>query len=120
MQRQVNTIMSEMLKIFPRYEFEKLENRHLSNHYTKYFSGWQQLIVLLFAQAGHKDSLREIETSLRIHQPKWYHIGLEDNEPPRHKHRGILLVIFLYETPSFLILFLLKGNPEARLGEFFD
>ena len=42
------------------------------------------------------------------------------NEPPRRKHRGILLVIFLYETPSFLILFLLKGNPEASLGEFFD
>jgi len=36
------------------------------------------LIVLLFAQAGHKDSLREIETSLRVHQPKWYHIGLVD------------------------------------------
>ena len=76
MQRQVNTIMNELLKIFPRYEFEKLENRYASNRYTKYFDGWQQLIVLLFAQAGQKDSLREIETSLRVHQAKWYHIGL--------------------------------------------
>jgi len=70
--------MTELLKIFPRYEFDKLENRHLSNYYTKYFSGWQQLIVLLFAQAGFKDSLREIETSLRVHQTKWYHIGLDN------------------------------------------
>jgi len=77
MQRQVNTIMSELLKIFPRYEFEKLESSHLSNHYIKYFSGWQQLIVLLFAQSGHKDSLREIETSLKVHFSKWYHIGLK-------------------------------------------
>lgn len=36
------------------------------------------MIVLLFAQAGHKDSLREIETSLRVHHQKWYHIGLEN------------------------------------------
>lgn len=67
MQRQVNTIMVQIasgLRIFPRYEFEKLTSRHLSNHYTKYFSGWQQLIVLLFAQAGYKDSLREVETVL--------------------------------------------------------
>jgi len=30
-------------------------------------TGWQQLIVLLFAQAGRKDSLRDIETSLSVH-----------------------------------------------------
>jgi hypothetical protein len=75
--REVNTIMSELLRIFPRYEFEKLEKRHQGNHYTKYFTGWQQLIVLLFAQIGGKDSLREIETSLNVHAAKWYHIGLK-------------------------------------------
>lgn len=78
MQRQITTIMSELLKIFPRYEFEKLEAKHLGNYYTKYFNGWQQLVVLLFSQAGHKDSLREIETSLKVHYPKWYHIGLKN------------------------------------------
>lgn len=74
---QVNTIMSELLRIFPRYEFEKLEKEHNGNYYTKYFTGWQQLIVLLFAQIGGKDSLREIETSLNVHQSKWYHLGLK-------------------------------------------
>lgn len=70
--------MSELLRIFPRYEFEKLEKEHKGNYYTKYFSGWQQLITLLFAQVGGKDSLREIETSLTVHQAKWYHIGLKN------------------------------------------
>ena len=75
--RQVNTIMSELLRIFPRYEFEKLEKEHKGNYYTKYFTGWQQLMVLLFAQIGGKDSLREIETSLNVHHSKWYHLGLK-------------------------------------------
>jgi len=70
--------MTELLKIFPRYEFEKLERTHSGNYYTKYFTGWQQLIVLLFAQAGYKDSLREIETALKVQYNKWYHIGLKD------------------------------------------
>lgn len=74
---QHNTIMSELLRIFPRYEFEKFEKELKGNYYTKYFTGWQQLIVLLFAQIGGKDSLREIETSLNVHHSKWYHIGLK-------------------------------------------
>jgi hypothetical protein len=55
-----------------------LANQYSGNRYTKYFDGWQQLIVLLFVQAVQKDSLREIETSLRVHQTKWYHIGLDN------------------------------------------
>ena len=74
---KVNTILLELLKLFPGYEFEKLEKRYNGNHYTKYFTGWQQLITLLFAQAGRKDSLRDIETSLSVHYRKWYHIGLK-------------------------------------------
>ena len=74
---KVNTILLELLNLFPRYEFGKLEKRYNGNHYTKYFTGWQQLITLLFAQVGGKDSLRDIETSLSVHQRKWYHVGLE-------------------------------------------
>ena len=67
--------MLELLKLFPRYEFEQLEKRYQGNHYTKYFTSWQQLIVLMFAQICGKDSLREIETSLNVPYRKWYHIG---------------------------------------------
>ena len=76
--RQVTTILGELLKIFPRYEFEKLEKQHQSNRYTKYYTGWQQLVTLLFAQIGGLDSLRGIETSLGMHSQKWYHLGLKD------------------------------------------
>ena len=76
--KQVTTILGELLKIFPRYEFEKLEALHQSNRYTKYYTGWQQFITLLFAQIGGHDSLRGIETSLGVHAQKWYHLGLKD------------------------------------------
>jgi len=65
--RQVTTMLGELLKIFPRYEFEKFEKQYRSNHYTKYFTGWQQLITLLYAQISGHDSLRVIQTSLRVH-----------------------------------------------------
>jgi len=73
--KQVTTILGELLKIFPRYEFEKLEKQHQSNHYTKYCTGWQQLITLFDAQIGGHDSLRGIQTSLGVHAQKWYHLA---------------------------------------------
>ena len=76
--KQVTTMLGELVKIFPRYEFEKLEKQHQSNHYTKYYTGWQQLITLLYAQIGGHDSLRGIQTSLGVHFKKWYHLGLTD------------------------------------------
>ncbi len=63
---QVNTILLKFLRLFPRYEFEKPGNRYNANHQTKYFNGWQQLIVLLFTQGGRQASLRDIETSLSV------------------------------------------------------
>ena len=74
--KQVTTMLGELVKIFPRYEFEKLEKQHQSNHYTKYYTGWQELITLLYAQIGGHDSLRGIQTSLGVHFKKWYHLGL--------------------------------------------
>jgi len=75
--RKITPVLGELLNLFPRYEFEKLEDQYNANHYTKYFTGWQQFIVLLFAQINGKDSLREIETSLQVHHPKWYHLGFK-------------------------------------------
>lgn len=74
---KITPVLGELLNIFPRYEFEKLEDLYNANHYTKYFTGWQQFIVLLFSQINGKDSLREIETSTRVHHHKWYHIGFK-------------------------------------------
>jgi flagellar motor switch protein FliG len=53
--QQVTTILGELLRYFPRYEFEKLEQQYQSNRHTKYDSGWHQFVTLLFAQFGGHD-----------------------------------------------------------------
>ncbi|MBL7033836.1 MAG: DUF4372 domain-containing protein, partial [Candidatus Delongbacteria bacterium] len=50
--KQYKTIMSELLNLFPRYDFERLVDRHQGNRYTKYFTAWQQLITILFSQVS--------------------------------------------------------------------
>jgi len=75
--RQINIMMRELLKIFPRYQFEKIVDRHSGDRYVKYFTCWQQLITLLYSQISGKDSLRDIIISLNVHKNKWYHLGFK-------------------------------------------
>ena len=71
-----NTVFSQLLQLIYKYHFKKCVDRFEGDKYTKQFNCWQQLIVLLFAQAKGLDSLRDIEVSLRSHYRKWYHLGL--------------------------------------------
>ena len=52
-------------------------NLKKADKYTKKLSCKDQLTILLYAQATGKNSLREIETALRIQDSTWYHLGIE-------------------------------------------
>ena len=71
-----NTVFSQLLQLIGQDRFKKCVNRYDGDRYTKRFSCWQQLLVLLFAQAKGLSSLRDIEISLISHHRKWYHLGL--------------------------------------------
>ena len=71
-----NTVFSQLLQLICRYRFKKCVDGFEGDKYTKRFTCWQQLVVLLFAQAKGLDSLRDIEVSMRSHYRKWYHLGL--------------------------------------------
>ena len=73
-----NTILKQMVNLIPRHQFEALVRKFKTNRYVKRFNCWHQLIVLFYAQASGKDSLREIEQGLKVHDEKRYHLGLPE------------------------------------------
>jgi hypothetical protein len=73
---KVYTIFAELLKLCPRYHFEKAVERYQGDRYVKIFTTWQQYITLLYSQITQKDSLRDIETGLSAQSSRWYHLGL--------------------------------------------
>lgn len=71
-----NTIMSQCLQLLPRKEFDRFVGQHKANRYTKHFTAWNQLSVMLYAQATTKDSLRDLQIGLQYNASKWNHLGL--------------------------------------------
>lgn len=73
-----NTILHQLLSLVPRHDFEQLVERFNGDRYVKRFKTWNQFTVMLFAQAGSKTSLRDIQNAFRAQARYLYHLGLED------------------------------------------
>ena len=73
-----NTILSQLLDLLPRHAFDKFVSGLDGDRYVKAFTTWNQLTVLLYAQASGKSSLREIENGLLAQGKRTYHLGLPE------------------------------------------
>ncbi len=73
---KLGTIFSELLKLCPRYQFDKAVERYQGDRYVKTFTTWQQFITMVYSQVKRKDSLRDIESGLWTQSARWYHMGL--------------------------------------------
>lgn len=71
-----NTILNQLLQFIPKGKFQAFVGQHKGDRYVKSLTTWNQLVILLYAQATGKISLREIETGLKTHPGTWYHTGI--------------------------------------------
>src|SRR3989344_2950449 len=71
-----NTILNQLLQFIPKSKFQAFVGQHQGDRYVKSLTTWNQLVILLYAQATGKSSLREIEIGLKTHPGTWYHTGI--------------------------------------------
>jgi hypothetical protein len=80
-----SSIFCQLLKLFPRTEFQALVKEHRAEHHARGFTCWGQFVAMLFCQLGRAHSLREICGGLAVlPQPEG------DSSAPviRHRARG--------------------------------
>jgi len=70
-----NTILSQILKMVPRLEFERLGNQYDGRRRSDALSRWSQFVALSLGQLAGRTSLRDIEATLQSHAQHRYHLG---------------------------------------------
>jgi hypothetical protein len=70
-----NTVMSQLLKILPRHEFEKLAKEHHSGRSFRKASRWSQCVTMMIAQLSGRNSLRDIVDNIHVQEHRLYHLG---------------------------------------------
>src|SRR5207249_4112186 len=64
------SMFSQLLKLFPRTEFQALVKRTYAERHARGFTCWGQFVAMLFCQLGRAHSLREICGGLRSSEGK--------------------------------------------------
>ena len=71
------SLFSQILKLIPRTDFERLVKATGAEYRSKGLSSWSQFVGMLFCQLGRAHSLREIEGGLKSCEGKLAHLGIE-------------------------------------------
>ncbi len=72
-------VFAQLMEHLPLHTFRRCVQRYPSKYPTKTFSHFDQFLCMAFAQLTCRESLRDIETCLRAHQTKLYHLGIRSN-----------------------------------------
>jgi hypothetical protein len=70
-----NTVLSQILKLVPRHEFETLAKHYHSGRSFRTASRWSQFVSLTIAQFSGRNSLRDIMDNLSAQAHRLYPLG---------------------------------------------
>ncbi len=70
-----NTILSQILKLIPRHEFETLAKQHHSGRSFRTASRWSQFVTMTIGQLAGRNSLRDIVENISAQTHRLYHLG---------------------------------------------
>lgn len=71
-----NTILHQLLKMFPRHEFEVLAKEHHIGRKSRSMTRWTQYVCLMVAQLSGRCSLRDIVSNILVQDASRYHLGI--------------------------------------------
>jgi hypothetical protein len=112
------SMFSQLLKLFPRTEFQALVKRTHAERHARGFTCWGQFVAMLFCQLGRAHSLREICGGLRSSEGKLKHLGI--SAPSRstlayaNEHRPWQLYRALFEALLLRCQPLVRGRRKFR------
>jgi len=110
------TILSQLLSFLPKKSFNRLVGQHDGDRYVKKLTAWNQFVLLLYAQASCKDSLREIETGINTHTNSFYHLGIKSSARSSLSYANNNRDYEIFEKLFYLLFKQFKGVVSA--GQF--
>ena len=68
-------IFTQLCDFLPKTQFDWYVKKYDGNKYVKSFTCWNHLMIMIFAQLTHRESLRDLVNSLNPHKPKFNRLG---------------------------------------------
>ena len=69
-------VFAQLVQFLDRSKFNRIVAKYLGYKYIKFFTCWNQLLVMMFGQLAKCESLRDLIVALEAHWRKLYHLGM--------------------------------------------
>ena len=69
-------VFAKLVQFLDRSKFNRIVAKYQGDKYIKFFSCWNQLLVMMFGQLAKCESLRDLIVALEAHWRKLYHLGM--------------------------------------------
>ena len=69
-------VFAQLVEFLDRNHFNYLVRKYLGDKYIKFFTCWNQLLVMMCGQLAKCESLRDLIVALEAHWRKLYHLGM--------------------------------------------
>jgi len=108
------SMFSQILKLIPRLEFEKLVRDTGAERAAKGLSSWSQFVAMMFCQLGRAHSLREISGGLKSCEGKLAHLGIEAPARSSLSYANSHRPWQLYEQVFYQLFERVRGSVKAK------
>lgn len=71
-----NTILNQIVSLFPRHEFEQLAKTYHVGQKFRSFNRWSQFLAMTIAQISSRKSLRDVVSNIAVQRKRIYHLGM--------------------------------------------
>ena len=69
-------VFAQLVEFLDCFKFRRIVAKYQGDKYIKFFSCWDQLLVMMFGQLAKCESLRDLIVALEAHWRKLYHLGM--------------------------------------------
>ena len=73
-----NSVFKEIIKVLPRYKFERMKEKLCPKEQSRGFSHWNHLMSMIYCQLSGHTSLRKLALSFNEQYSNLYHIGVSE------------------------------------------
>ena len=99
-----NMVLNQIIKVFPRHEFEALADKHHVGQKFRSFNRWSQFVAMVVGQLSSRKSLRDITENLKAQRHKLYHLGMRGTSRPTLARTNEKQPYTLFEAMFFKLL----------------
>ena len=68
-------VFTQLVEFLPKRVFDWIVMKYQGDKYIKWFTCWNQLLIMMYGQLSGCESLRELVCIISAHTPKSYHLG---------------------------------------------